>query len=180
MGKYSLNVCIVSSIQLWVIKLPPPPRWQNLITFEIRIILWINSTQGYGKLLNRICCAIENRIFRFEMKILKKERKKRERERKRSCSSTLCYFPSLHYIYLRKFTAISKGKFEEKLVFMESAFYWISYVQFLPSFPVRVSRYSSQFFTNSLSKWFLRHCASSIYYAWKCFSIFPSTVNFFF
>lgn len=81
-GKYSLNVCIVSSIQLWVIKLPPPPRWQNLITFEIRIILWINSTQGYGKLLNRICCAIENRIFRFEMKILKK-RKKRERENDR-------------------------------------------------------------------------------------------------
>lgn len=108
------------------------------------------------------------------------EKKKEERERKRSCSSTLCYFPALHYIYLRKFTAISKGKFEEKLVFMESAFYWISYVQFLPSFPVRVSRYSSQFFTNSLSKWFLRHCASSIYYAWKCFSIFPSTVNFFF
>lgn len=80
MGKYSLNVCIVSSIQLWVIKLPPPPRWQNLITFKIRIILWINSTQGYGKLLNRICCAIENRIFRFEMKILKKkERRKREK-----------------------------------------------------------------------------------------------------
>lgn len=55
------------------------------------------------------------------MKILekKKEKKKRDDSPAPLHSSALHYI----YIYLRKFTAISKGKFEEKLVFMESAFY---------------------------------------------------------